>query len=444
MNTVNLQNLDIQSLLAQIPGYPLCLVAYSGGADSTALLHILCRQRQQLSAPLKAVHVDHQLHAHSGEWAKHCRKQCDALDVELQVLTVDASPPRGESPEAWARKVRYESICRLMNADDILFTAHNKDDQAETLLLQLLRGAGPEGMASMPAVRQMQCGWLVRPLLPFSKEQLREYNRQHDLDWIEDTSNQETGMDRNYLRQVIMPALLKRWPGVLDTLSRSAGHQAELMQIAREVAEKDAGEAVPDVDRKILDIGKLQALSVPRQKNLLRYWIKSNRFPLPGRHIIYRVLSEVVPARPDALPGVQWDDTEIRRFRDRLYIMKKLPVIDNSISLQWNLNQDMNLPYGRLQATRCTGEGISDSRTDNHIVTVAYRQGGESIRLRGRKHKQDLKKLFQDADIPVWQRDRLPLIYINGSLAAVADYWIARDFQADNGEYGWKISFQPD
>lgn len=444
MNTSIIQSIDILSLLDQVPAYNVCWIAYSGGADSTALLHILSQQRQELSVPLKAVHIDHQLHPYSRQWVQHCRKQCKALAIELQVVTVDATPPRGESPEAWARQLRYQSICNLMSENDVLFTAHHKEDQAETILLQLIRGAGPEGLASMPQVRRMNTGWLIRPLLYLSRDRLREYNLQHRLEWIEDESNRQTGIDRNYVRHKIIPELISRWPGVLNTLCRSASHQAELMQIAKEVAVEDAVTTISPTDSKVLYISQLQKLSFTRQKNLLRYWIKSNRFPVPGNHVTYRILTEVVAARPDALPCLQWGGGEIRRHRDRLFLMQKLPEFDRNLCLEWNINQVLELPHGKLQAVKQDGAGISDSLVKNHIITVAFRQGGESIHLPGRNHKQVLKKLFQQSDIPVWRRDRLPLLYINGVLAAVANHWVDQHFQAGPGKPGWVISFQPD
>lgn len=444
MNTSVIQTVDIQSLLGQVPAHDVCWAAYSGGADSTALLHILSQQSQQLSVPLKAIHVDHQLHPYSRQWVRHCRKQCEDLDVELQVVTVDATPPRGESPEAWARQLRYQSICDLMGENDVLFTAHHKEDQAETLLMQLIRGAGPEGLASMPEVRRMHTGWLIRPLLQFSRDQLREYNLRHRLVWIEDDSNRQTGIDRNYIRHEVVPALVSRWPGVLDTLCRSARHQAEHMEIAKEVAADDALTTISPADSKILNIPQMQALSRARQKNLLRYWIKSNQFPLPGSDLINRILVEVIAARPDALPCLQWEDSEIRRYRERLYLMQKLPDFNNGLLLEWNVKRKLQLPHGSLQAEKQQGAGIRDSQIENNVVTVGFRRGGESIQLPGRKHKRALKKLFQEAAIPVWQRDRLPLLYVSGKLAAVANQWTDQYFQAGPGETGWVISFRPD
>lgn len=415
------------------------LVAYSGGVDSSVLLNLLSRHREKLNMEIVAVHVNHQLSPVAENWIKHCKNICENENIRFEIITVNAKKPKGHSQEAYARELRYAVLEKMMGTDDLLLTGHHKDDQAETLIQQLMRGAGPDGLAAMPVIRKFGQGWLVRPLLDFSRKQIRDYAEQHGLKWIEDESNQDTDIDRNYIRNHVIPCLQERWPSVINILSRSAGHQAEVVNLLREVAEQDYEKArgeQPD----ILEITSLKKLPEARMKNVIRYWLKKNGHQPASTSVMDIIIGELIFAGDDREPLVNWHETEIRRYRNNIYVMKPMVKISSDIEVIWDLEQPLDVESGRLTARQVVGKGLKSVSINNNIVQVRYRRGGETIRPAGRKETHKLKKLFQEAGVPPWKRDRVPLIYINDQLVAVTGYWIDDSFMADETEPGWDIS----
>ena len=283
--------------LAHLPPAQRYWVAYSGGCDSTVLLHALAALRDQLPVELHALHVNHNLHEAAPTWAAHCRAVCETLAIPLTEVNVDARAAKGESPEAAARAARYCIFTDVLKAGDGLLLAHHRDDQAETLLLQLLRGSGPRGLAAMPAHRPQGAGWLGRPLLSFSRQELCRYAEAEKLQWIDDPSNFDTDFDRNFLRQRVLPLLQERWPAAATTLGRAAEHQAEAAELLHQLAEEDWQlTAGPQADT--LQIDSLLRLTPDRQRNVLRYWINSvNTLPLPDRQRLRRRRRRLKPPR---------------------------------------------------------------------------------------------------------------------------------------------------
>ena len=223
---------NLGAILQDFPAVARFWLAYSGGCDSHVLVHAAAQLRAVVAERIfHVVHVDHGLQTASAEWARHCAAVCEELALPFTLLRVDARGSLGESPEAAARHARYRALASLMQAGDCLLTAHHQDDQAETLLLQLLRGGGPHGLAAMPALSPFAAGMHARPMLTFSREELRRYAQRHALQWIDDPSNADSGFDRNYLRNSVMPVLRERWPAVARVLARGAGHQAEAAQL---------------------------------------------------------------------------------------------------------------------------------------------------------------------------------------------------------------------
>jgi len=409
------------------------LVAYSGGADSHVLLHALASIRERLDAELLAVHVDHQIQAQSADWARHCDEVAAAEGIPFQDVKVNVSTHQGESPEAAAREARYRALLGLMREGDALLTAHHQDDQAETLLIQLLRGAGPRGLSSMAPQGRFGPGWLLRPLLGFSRDALQAYARAEGIAWVEDPSNADTHYDRNFLRHEIMPRLKGRWPSVGQTLSRAARHQAEAVEMMDELAQRDLCMQVRDS----LPVSALQGLGEARQKNLLRYWIHSNHFSNPAERRLDSVLHDLLPAAEDANPVVCWDGAQLRRYRDTLYLQLAPPAHDPALILEWDGGE---LPVasapGVLEGVTVVGTGLKAALFEGHRVELRFRQGGETCRPQGRGHTHDVKKLMQEAGIPPWRRGRLPLIYVDGELAAIPGICIAEAFAAGGGEKG--------
>jgi tRNA(Ile)-lysidine synthase len=414
-------------------------LAYSGGMDSTALLSILAAHRDRLPAELVAVHVNHQLSTNAGHWEEHCRAFCREQGVRYESVTVNARAERLDSPEAHARELRYAALEKFMQEDDILLTAHHRDDLAETFIQQLMRGSGPEGLSAIPVTRRCGKGWLVRPLLEFARMEIEDYVREQGLTWVEDESNIDQGIDRNFIRNTIMPAFRERWPAAADVLWRASRVQADAVTVMADMAGQDLHAALGDADN-VLHLSVIRVLSLPRQRNLLRYWIRKNGHPVPGMNVIDEIINELLCARPDSMPCVKWEDTEIRRYRDEVYLLPTVTDVPSGPYI-WSLDQPLELDGGQLEAGVTIGSGIRVNQVPDKKVEVRFRTGGESIRPAGRRETHDLKKLFQESAVPPWMRNRIPLVYIGNELAAVAGYWIADGFKATGSEQGWEIVY---
>lgn len=423
-------------------------LAYSGGCDSHVLLHAAAQLTKIGLIPvLHAVHVDHGLQAASAVWARHCAATCAELNIPLTLLRVDAHAGDGESPEAAARDARYRAIAELMTPEDCLLTAHHQDDQAETLLLQLLRGAGPHGLAAMPELAAFAGARHARPLLGFTREQLNDYARRQGLHWIDDPSNLDRGFDRNYLRVTVMPLLRERWPAAARTLARGAAHQAEAARVMDALAAQDVRQCrdegqTPAGDRP-LRISSLLALDTARQRNALRYWLKSSGYSLPDAARLAQLQKTLLHAAPDRQPEVHWDGVKVRRFRGRLYASPPHDAVDAGVALSWDAVHPLRLPDGTvLRAVAARGVGVKAALCRAQGVVVRYRRGGEECRPAPHAATRPLKKLLQEATVPPWDRERLPLIYVGGRLAAVASYWICAPCHAGADEEGIRFEWQ--
>jgi len=411
-----------------------CMVAYSGGVDSHVLLH-LCHAA---GLPLRAVHIHHGLQAEADAWERHCAGVCKQLDIPYQCIHVDAIRGPGESPEDAARRARYRALEEALQPGEAVLVAHHQDDQAETLLLQLMRGAGPAGLASMPAVKSFGRGCLARPLLGFSRQSICDYAKAHGLSWIDDPSNADTRFDRNYVRSEVMPVFTQNWPGAVESLSQAASLQQDALEIIEAMAAVDLA-AVATQQCNSLSISKLQRLPESRQYNVLRFWISFSGYDRPRRSILQEVVDSVLPAPEDATPLVLWGNTEIRRYQDTLYVLKALNSHEIHHVYAWDGEQPLYLEtLGiELYLEQSLGSGIQREAVARGL-TIRFRQGGEQIRPRGRQHTHSLKKLMQEAGIPPWQRSRIPLIYIDHELACVCGYWVADAFAVNEDQQGWR------
>ena len=416
-----------------------CWVAFSGGVDSHVLLHALASRRDELAQPLGAVHVDHGLHGHSPAWAEHCRRVCVGLGLEFVLLSGDARAVPGESPEAAARDLRYGLLADWLPAGALLLSAHHQDDQAETLLLQLLRGAGPKGLSAMPASAPLGEGTLLRPLLDCGRDDLLAYARARGLEWLEDPSNADTRLDRNFLRHRLLPELKTRWPAAGAVLARSATLCAEAAELQEQAARQDLP-ATAGSRPGTLSVTALRGLPAARCRNLLRHWLRAGGFPLPSRAVLGRILDEVLDARADAEPRVHWHGAEVRRYRDDLYALAPLAPPPAGAEPDWGPGDILALAGGRLSATAVRGEGLR--LAPGVRLRVRLRQGGEQIRLPGREHHHAVKQLLQEAGVPPWERERLPLLYLGEELVVVAGLWVAQGHVAGAGEAGWKIHWR--
>ncbi|MEN8205973.1 MAG: tRNA lysidine(34) synthetase TilS [Pseudomonadota bacterium] len=416
---------------------PCYQVAFSGGLDSQVLLHALCALRDQLDAGVGAVHVHHGLQADADKWELHCQQVCDELNVEYTSLCVDGRPARGESPEAAARNARYRALAEWLPVRHYLLTAQHRDDQAETLLLQLMRGSGVSGLAAMPVLASMGAGQHLRPLLDVTRAEIHRYAMLNDLSWIEDPSNLDTAFDRNYLRHRVLPVLRDRWPAVSSSLSRSAAHCAEANGLVEQLAESDL-QGIMVAQTRVLSVPGLVALPRDRQRNVLRAWLKRCSRRLPSAAVLARIVNDILYSRPDAGPCVRWDRYEVRRYRDEMYCLQQAPGQRNTRVLDWSLSEPLALPGagGVLTAIPVSGAGLRRGDASASGVRVTWRKGGERCLPAGRGHHHSLKKLFQEQGIPPWERERIPLIYIQEQLAMVPGLWVCEPFNAGPAEPG--------
>ncbi|RRQ20124.1 tRNA lysidine(34) synthetase TilS [Thiohalobacter thiocyanaticus] len=423
-----------------IPQAHACWVALSGGLDSVVLLHRLVTQRETLGLPLGAVHVDHQLHPESAQWSERCRALCRQLDIPFELHRVQARHCPGESPEAAAREARYQALRDWLRPDHCLLTAHHEDDQAETLLLQLLRGSGPKGLAGMPAVSVFGRGWLGRPLLGVSREQLLAWARDHALDWVEDPGNVDRRYDRNFLRHDILPRLEARWPGVKHALARAARHQADAASLQDALAVSDLMQ-VGGRGPATLSVTALLHYTPPRRRNLLRYWLNSLGLPTPSEAVLEQIDQAALGARVDAMPRVHWPGAEVRRYRDDLYAMR--PLLRPPAGLRdWDGGScELEPADGRLEVTPTSGQGLRRDALAGRRLQLGFRTGGETLVPAGRGHHHSLKQLFQERGIPPWERDRVPLVYCDGELVAVAGLWLVEGWQARGEEPGLALKW---
>ncbi|MCP4276042.1 MAG: tRNA lysidine(34) synthetase TilS, partial [Gammaproteobacteria bacterium] len=351
-----------------------------------------------------------------------------------QSLSLNVKKSPGESLEAAARDARYAAFKTLVGEGDLLLTAHHQDDQAETLLLQLLRGAGPAGLASMPARKPFGYGHHVRPLLAFSRSDLKRYAQQHQLRWIEDSSNQNDDFDRNYLRNQVIPLIQKRWPSMSATLSRSASHCAEAVEILDADVEQVLSELLAGASNT-LPVSTLLDLTDAQLKHLLRGWIERLDLPTISHHKLEQVRSDLLNAGPDRMPIISWSGGEFRRYKGEVYLGPPLVAFDSTRRLLWESALPLTLPggVGEISLIPATA-GLNKARVLAGRCEIRFRQGGESIRLAGRGITVTLKQLLQEQATPPWLRDRLPLLFIDDVLAAVGDIVIAEQFIGQEGE----------
>lgn len=416
-------------------------VAYSGGLDSTVLLHAMAQLvARNSSYRLRAAHIDHQLHADSGRWRAHCQEVAGALGVPLVQAVVDVSRDAESGLEAAAREARYGELRRLLEPGEVLLTAHHADDQLETLLLALMRGAGVRGLSAVPESQPFGPGSLVRPLLGFTRAELEMWAVEQRLRWISDPSNDNVDFDRNYLRHRVVPALRERWSAAALSAARSASHLGEALDVLDDVAVADV--AAVSVG-PCLSVDLLRTLDPARRRNVLRYWIRRSGARSPSTRKLAAIEHDMLAARADRVPCVDWDGREVRRHRGLLYCAPKVATEQLPEEIEWETGLPVELPgeLGRLSMIEAGSSGIAAAKLAQPL-RIRFRIGGETFQPAGDAHHRKLKKLLQSAGVLPWWRDRLPLIYSAGRLVAVGDLWIAAEFAASGGEPALAISWE--
>ena len=408
-------------LFPTFPNIAIC-VAFSGGVDSTALLAALARgPRSRLK--LRALHVHHGLHPNASAWSAHCQSFAKKLGVPCKVIRIKVRRERGASLEAQARDARHAAFACELRAGEILLTAHHADDQLETVFLQLLRGAGVPGIAAMPEVTGCGPGLLARPLLTRTRGELAQWVRKRVIDWIEDTSNAEEHLDRNYLRRQVLPRIRSRWPACAAAVSRSARHAAQAQRMLESIGRKDANKAA---DGTALSAQVLRGLTPERRVNALRVWIADAGWPAPDTRRLAQLAGPLLDARPDANPAVAWDQLIVRRERDRVSVRSTGAGAHpgGEITWAWEAMPVQKLPgdLGEL-VLEADKRGPIDLDLLPAELAVRWRGGGERLRPRAGGPSRTLKMLLQESHLPPSERARLPLLFAGTRLVAVADLW---------------------
>lgn len=418
------------------PGHRVVL-GLSGGIDSVVLLDVLARLQKRLRFELRALHVNHQLSPNAAGWARFCRRIARERGVVCRVVKVEIA--RGNSLERAAREARYQ-VLRSAGVS-VIALAHNADDEAETVLLQLLRGAGVKGLAAMPLVRN-EAGptrregervSVVRPLLEVPRSDIAAYAQARKLDWVEDESNLDAQYLRNWLRRELVPLIAERVPGYRATLTRAAQNFGEAADLLEDLARLDAGDAL---ETAVLSVARLKSLSLPRAKNLLRAVIGARGWQMPQATRLEEALRQALNARRDARVLVDLGACELRRHGDVLHLLLSSPEAAQSSPVTWRGERSIALPHlgGILTMTPRKGAGLSVARLTAEPVTIRSRKGGERVQPDPNRPTRTAKNLLQEAAMPAWERERLPFIYCGEVLAAIPGIAADHRFSARRGE----------
>jgi tRNA(Ile)-lysidine synthase len=417
----------LDSLLNLTGPKPRVVVAFSGGVDSTVLAHLLAKHRRRF-ASLRLIHVDHGLQPASGEWALHCQRFARRCKLDIDLRRAAIPKRKGESLEALARTARYELLAAALEPGEVMVTAQHEDDQAETLLLQLLRGAGVAGLASMAPLAEFARGAIARPLLDVSRAALESYAREHKLEWIDDPSNADPRFARNFLRQRVMPALREQWPAGAAAIARSARHMAEAQSLLDGLAAQDLARIA---DGGGLRVAGLRALPAERRRNAARAFIAARGAEMPSTVKLRQITGELLTARADAQPEVTWPSARMRRRGGRLELevgaQKHHQDAHENFPKSWHWKSDrecvLSERAGRLVLIDDDAGPIDIDRLPA-ALEVRLRRGGESLRPGANARKKSLKSLLQGAKLSIEERACMPLVFAADRLIAVSDRWI--------------------
>jgi tRNA(Ile)-lysidine synthase len=432
---------DLDAELTALGSAPHWYVGFSGGVDSTALLHLLSRWRRANpgAPPLTAIHINHGMQSAADDWQVHCEWMCKMLQVPLISHRVSLQYS-GRGDEADAREARYRVFEQQLGDAEILFLGHHLDDQVETFFLRLLRGAGVQGLAAMPARRALGRGELLRPLLAFTREQVQAYVHEHGLSCIEDPSNSDTAMDRNFLRAELLPLLASRWPGYRRTVARAGGHMSATAEVLAELL------PLPQTVYSAMgDPGVLQqSLTGKSGSQQLRSWLQAAGMPAPDQAALEEFIRQLRESGADSAPRLQCSAYCLQRYRGAVYLLPD-EVGPTLTGFQLRPGDIFQVPgVGRLalEPTREAGVLLKPGE----LLHLGWREGGERCSPVGRGGSNSLKKLLQERDVPPWWRARIPLLYLGEELLCVGDLWLCQssryhDF-APRGDSLWRLVWQ--
>ena len=434
----NLRDINLEN-------YSRIAVAFSGGLDSSVLLHSLV-SIPEFKEKVFAIHVNHGLSPNSKSWIKHCDKFCSGLGVNFIPLTIELE--NSKTNENILRKARYEALFSCLKQGDVLCTAHHQDDHIETILFRILRGTGIKGLAGIEKYSQMEGIDLIRPLISYSKKDLLDYANKFEVNWIEDESNEDLSISRNFIRKKVIPNLKNdNWPEYKNSISYLSSKAKEANEILDEIAYLDLKLCASEsLDR--LSILKIKELSHARAMNVLFTWLGINTHLGVSNKLTDQVYKSIILASESSNPVVtfgkkgQKGSFQIRRFNNFLHHLPltETETLSNKKVWKWNSDDPLELPTGTLSMQVALGKGISTQLTEPGI-SIKGRIGGERCKPEGRSKSQKLKKLFQEYGVPPWVRDRIPLVYVGDQLAAVSDLWVCDEFVAKKDERGIVLSW---
>jgi tRNA(Ile)-lysidine synthase len=428
-------------LEAAIPqGASGLVVALSGGADSAALLAGTAALREHFRAlPLRAVHIDHGLQAAASEFREACKTLCEHLGVPLTLISVDVQSAAGASIEAAARDARYAALAAHLRLKECLLTAHHRKDQAETLLLQALRGAGVKGMSAMPVCRVFGAGWHVRPVLDVPHSELLRFGDNLAHFNAIDPMNEDLRFDRTYLRKAIWPMITERWPGAESALSRTARHMAEAQQLLDLAAAEDVARLR---DGDALSVPGLRALLPLKRTNAVRLWLSEAGVEAPSTARLVEALRQVFDAHADHQPAIAWGSKALRRYRQRLFLTDSDPPrLGDAMPWATSLGSTIELgpQLGSLAWTAQIG-GLAPEKLPPFTI-ARRRDGGETLKPARQAKTQTVQHLCQSLGVLPWMRDALPLVFAQGELIAVADLWMDARWCSALGEPGLAVAW---
>ena len=430
--------IDISQLLTFLQPHSRLLVAFSGGLDSTVLLHQLTLLRDTVAPCLqiRAMHIHHGLSPRADSWVAHCRALCQNWQVSFEVAYVQL-PAGGQGIEGEARSARYQALTDALLTDEVLLTAQHQDDQCETLLLALKRGSGPAGLAAMPERLPFANTQLLRPLLNTRRTELEQWAALHQLSWIEDESNQDDKYDRNFLRLRVLPVIQQRWPHFSSTVTRSAQLCGEQEQLLDELlAEQLTGLTS---EQGALQIAPLCAISDIRRFALLRRWLAQHQAAMPSRAALQRLWQEVALSREDANPRFRLGQHEIRRFQGALYWVAVIP-FDRDITYTWSAPfEPLSIAGIGMLTARCGGLAIRHPKA-HEVVSVRFKAQGLQ-HIVGRDKGRTLKKIWQELNIPPWQRENIPLLFYGEQLISALGVFVTVEGQSTTADY-WQPGLQ--
>ncbi|WP_340679604.1 tRNA lysidine(34) synthetase TilS [Paraglaciecola sp.] len=424
------------------------VVAYSGGVDSHVLLHCLHTLRAQglISNPLSAIHIHHGLSPNADSWLQHCQQICQDLAIPLQAAKVKVNKQNRQSLEAVARTVRYAKIAELAPVQALVLLAQHQDDQLETVLLQLKRGAGPKGLAGMAELAEYVTETdkdksktlsYFRPLLNNSQAEIVAYAHEQQLQWIEDESNQNIDFERNFLRHKVLPALIQKWPELAKTASRSAQLCGEQQLLLEEVSLQKL--AAMRAEQHSLHIAPLLNLSTTWLHQLVRTWLTELGIPAPSQAVLHKLKPELLMAKIDASPVIQWANWQFRRFDDRLFV---IPVVESVAAhkMLWQGQGQIKLPepLGILQCQSSVKQSEDGSALlfvpEAGELKIHFGGYGQRFKPANIAHSKPLKQWYKEWKIPPWQRDKIALFLQDGKpLALLIDgVWLLSQQHQDS------------